>query len=289
MPSSEDLKVNAIAGAISGLVELSFMYPMDLVKTRMQGIKPKSTATYSSVLDSFKTITRNEGVRRLYRGMPMPLVTVLPANAVYFVSYDLFSKGLSVKENVQRDYMAQGVAGSLATIARTTLINPAEVVKQRMQMYKSPYRSSLHCLQTVFQKEGLWAFYRSYPAQVAIDIPFGAIYFVVYSLCQKMRDANDPFNAVAHCVCGAVSGGAAAAVTAPIDVCRTLVNTQESATLVFLDKSRIKGLTHAFFVVYRVHGLKGFKRGLAARIVYYMPSAGFSILTYEFMKYSMVD
>lgn len=111
LPNRADLKINAIAGAISGLVEYSFMYPIDLMKTRMQGINYKSTGVYSSVFDSFKTISKKEGIRRFYRGMPMPFVTILPANAVYWVSYDLFSKGLSVKENVQKDYMAQGNNG----------------------------------------------------------------------------------------------------------------------------------------------------------------------------------
>lgn len=110
------------------------------------------------------------------------------------------------------------------------------------------------------------------------------------SVCKPvLKDPDEPFNPAVHCLCGAVSGAAAAALTAPIDVCRTLVNTQEASTLGFLEKDRIKGLTHAFFVVYRIHGLKGFKRGLAARVLYFMPSAGFSILAYDFLKYSLED
>lgn len=41
-------------------------------------------------------------------------------------------------------------------------MNPAEVVKQRMQMVYSPYGSSLECARCIYKVEGIAAFYRSY-------------------------------------------------------------------------------------------------------------------------------
>ncbi|CAI8016978.1 Mitoferrin-1 [Geodia barretti] len=51
-------------------------------------------------------------------------------------------------------------------------MNPIDVVKQRMQMYSSPYRGVFHCVSSVYQTEGLSAFYRSYTTQLTMNIPF---------------------------------------------------------------------------------------------------------------------
>lgn len=46
------------------------------------------------------------------------------------------------------------------------------VVKQRIQMYNSPYKSILDCIVRVYRTEGPTAFYRSYTTQLAMNLPF---------------------------------------------------------------------------------------------------------------------
>ena len=47
-----------------------------------------------------------------------------------------------------------------------------------------------------------------------------------YSLCQKQLNPEGRHNPNVHFVAGAVAGGVACAVTMPLDVCKTLLNTQ---------------------------------------------------------------
>jgi hypothetical protein len=58
------------------------------------------------------------------------------------------------------------MAGILATLCHDAIMNPAEVVKQRMQMVYSPYGSSVECIRCIYKREGMQAFYRSYATQV---------------------------------------------------------------------------------------------------------------------------
>lgn len=51
-------------------------------------------------------------------------------------------------------------------------------------MYNSPYKSVLQCIRSVYQAEGLRAFYRSYTTQLFMNVPFQSIHFMTYEFVQ---------------------------------------------------------------------------------------------------------
>lgn len=59
-------------------------------------------------------------------------------------------------------------------------------------------------------------------------------------------------------ISGAMAGAVASAVTTPLDVCKTLLNTQERSALNTLGRSQISGLVLAFRTVYRIGGPKAY-------------------------------
>lgn len=78
---------------------------------------------------------------------------------------------------------------------------------------------------------------------------------------------------------GGAAGAAAAAFTTPLDVCKTLLNTQEQGV------GKTRGLMEAIRKVYRVAGMSGFFKGIQARVLYQMPATAVCWSTYEFFKY----
>lgn len=80
-------------------------------------------------------------------------------------------------------------------------------------------------------------------------------------------------------VAGAAAGATAAAVTTPLDVCKTLLNTQEDGV------GKTKGLIAAASKVYKAAGMSGFFKGMQARVLYQMPATAICWSTYEFFKY----
>lgn len=164
---------------------------------------------------------------------------------------------------------------------------PCSVVKQRMQMYNSPYRGVLDCMRCVWQREGVLAFYRSYTTQLTMNVPFQALHFMTYEYLQELLNPQRQYNPSSHMVSGALAGAIAAAATTPLDVCKTLLNTQESLALDSVSQSgrHISGLGHAFRTVYRLGGLPAYFKGVQARVIYQMPSTAISWSVYEFFKY----
>ncbi|OLY84068.1 Mitochondrial thiamine pyrophosphate carrier 1 [Smittium mucronatum] len=87
---------NAIVGAISGIVSKTVVYPLDLVRKRMQiqgpkltwfatGVSPKSVTIYSTAAN----IIRREGPLGLFRGLLPSLIKAAPSSAAVFFSFSL--------------------------------------------------------------------------------------------------------------------------------------------------------------------------------------------------------
>lgn len=148
-----------------------------------------------------------------------------------------------------------------------------------MQMFNSPYKSVLNCFMSVYKTEGLRAFYRSYTTQLTMNIPFQSIHFMVYEFAQTITNRERIYNPGAHMVSGALAGAVAAAITTPLDVCKTLLNTQQAA--------RANGMIEAVKSVYRIGGPWAYFRGVQARMMYQMPATAICWSTYEFFKYAI--
>lgn len=73
-----------------------------------------------------------------------------------------------------------------ATLIHDAISNPAEVIKQRLQMYNSPYRSIVQCARGVWATEGVRAFYRSYNTQLIMNLPYQNIHFATYECIQNL-------------------------------------------------------------------------------------------------------
>ena len=137
-----------------------------------------------------------------------------------------------------------------------------------MQMCCSPHTKAFECTKFVYQTEGLRAFYRSYWTALSMNIPYQMTMVVTYGLVQRHFNPEGAYNPAIHFLAGAAAGGVASVVTMPLDVCKTLLNTQESAVLKRLNKPEVRGLRNAARTVFGLRGFRGFFQGLMPRILY---------------------
>lgn len=306
LPQGVATSTHMLAGSVAGIMEHCLMYPIDCVKTRMQSLHPEPGARYRNVMDALRQIVRTEGVWRPIRGVNVLAVGAGPAHALYFACYEKIKFSLSDAIHPgTNSHFANGVAGCMATVLHDAIMNPAEVVKQRMQMFNSPYRGVLDCVGSMLRHEGPAAFYRSYTTQLTMNVPFQALHFMTYEYLQELLNPHRQYNPSSHVVSGALAGALAAAATTPLDVCKTLLNTQEAQAIHVIQAEaataggavgavgaasasggrHISGLGEAFRTVYRMGGIPAFFKGVQARIIYQMPSTAISWSVYEFFKY----
>ncbi|TDL23793.1 carrier protein [Rickenella mellea] len=286
LSSDAGLGVNMLAGALAGITEHSVMFPIDSIKTRMQVIATNQAAIYSGVGNAFSRIASTEGMRALWRGVSSVILGAGPAHAVHFGTYEAV-KEFAGGNKVGNQFVATSFAGASATIASDALMNPFDVIKQRMQVHNSQFRSVFTAARVVFKNEGLTAFYISYPTTLIMTVPFAAAQFTVYEYVKKLLNPTNSYSPVSHMVAGGLAGGVAAGITTPLDVAKTLLQTRGTSS----DKEirGARGMLHAFKIIYQKDGFKGFGRGLTPRVLTHMPSNALCWLSYEFFKAAIRD
>lgn len=87
----------AVIGATSGAFGASVVYPLNVLRTRLQ---TQGTAmhppTYTGIWDVAQRTVRNEGYRGLYKGLTPNLLKVAPALSITWVCYENCKKLLGL-------------------------------------------------------------------------------------------------------------------------------------------------------------------------------------------------
>ncbi len=78
-----------VMGATSGAFGASVVYPLNVVRTRLQTQGTvMHPATYTGIWDVTQKTIRNEGFRGLYKGLTPNLLKVAPALSITWVVYE---------------------------------------------------------------------------------------------------------------------------------------------------------------------------------------------------------
>ena len=111
-------------GSISGAFGAFMVYPIDLVKTRMQNQRtsrnPGDAQLYKNSIDCAKKVIRNEGIRGLYAGVLPQLVGVAPEKAIKLtvnqLVRDSFIDKATNKIKLWQEMLAGGAAGACQVV-----------------------------------------------------------------------------------------------------------------------------------------------------------------------------
>lgn len=103
-----------------------------------------------------------------------------------------------------------------------------------------------------------------------MTVPYTAFQVSAYGAISQYLNPAREYNANTHIIAGGLAGGFAAALTTPLDVIKTLLQTRGTSQ----DKELryVKGIFQAASIIKRQQGFPGFFRGLQPRIVTAVPS-----------------
>lgn len=93
------------------------VYPIDLVKTRMQNQRSKSyvgEVMYRNSFDCFKKVIRHEGVLGLYKGLAVQLIGVAPEKAIKLTVND-FVRDKFMQYTGELPLYAEIISGGMVT------------------------------------------------------------------------------------------------------------------------------------------------------------------------------
>lgn len=215
-----------LAGLSGGAASTALLYPLDLIKVRLQvnedpGSKISSapgsprTKPHLSSLQAFRVIVRHEGFLGLYQG----LVPAVIGSAVSWGGYFFVYEGLKREyRQVLSSSSSQQAASpralnswenfTLACLAGASMVavtNPVWLIKTRMQLQMkraakehnmtAPYNGMLDACRTIVREEGFWALYKG-TGPALLLVSHGGVQFVVYEFLKRhfhySRDRRDP-------------------------------------------------------------------------------------------------
>ncbi|KAG1511015.1 hypothetical protein G6F46_007279 [Rhizopus delemar] len=276
--SSFEKIASAAAGAV---ITMSFMTPLDVIKTRLQESSRHGLNEYKGTLDGLSKIFRNEGLFALWRGLVPGLIMALPSTAIYYVGYDHirdYTRNSEFKDTIL-DVYSPLWAGGLARTFAGLVVSPLELFRTRMQSAEGVYGFSAvwRGVREMVHREGAKALWRGLLPTMLRDVPFSAIYWMGYEELKRSPILSDRSHFESSFIAGASSGMIAAIVTTPFDV----VKTQRQVSS-YAEEARV-GLIIKKIVA--KDGTVGFFRGVVPRVVKVAPACAIMISSYEMGKH----
>ncbi|XP_069961319.1 calcium-binding mitochondrial carrier protein Aralar1 isoform X1 [Cherax quadricarinatus] len=246
-------------GSLAGAVGATAVYPIDLVKTRMQNQRSGSyigELMYRNSFDCFKKVIRHEGFLGLYRGLVPQLIGVAPEKAIKLTVNDLVRDKLTDKKG-NIPLWGEILAGSCAGGSQVVFTNPLEIVKIRLQVAGEIATARKPSALTVVKELGFLGLYKGARACLLRDIPFSAIYFPVYAHSKRaLADENGYNSPLTLLIAGAIGGVPAASLTTPADVIKTRLQVAARA-----GQTTYSGVIDAARKIWREEGTKAFWKG----------------------------
>ncbi|XP_054940972.1 electrogenic aspartate/glutamate antiporter SLC25A13, mitochondrial isoform X3 [Physeter macrocephalus] len=270
-------------GSVAGAVGATAVYPIDLVKTRMQNQRSTGSFVgelmYKNSLDCFKKVLRYEGFFGLYRGLLPQLLGVAPEKAIKLTVND-FVRDKFTRKDGSVPLAAEILAGGCAGASQVIFTNPLEIVKIRLQVAGEITTGPRVSALSVLRDLGFFGIYKGAKACFLRDIPFSAIYFPCYAHVKaSLANEDGQISPGSLLLAGAVAGMPAASLVTPADVIKTRLQVAARA-----GQTTYSGVIDCFRKILREEGPKALWKGAGARVFRSSPQFGVTLLTYELLQ-----
>ncbi len=270
-------------GSIAGAVGAFAVYPIDLVKTRMQNQRSAShigELLYRSSADCFKKVIRHEGFLGLYKGLTVQLIGVAPEKAIKLTVND-FVRDKFNQHHGSLPLYGEVLAGGMAGMCQVIFTNPMEIVKIRMQVAGEIHsQAKRESIGKIVRELGFLGLYKGVRACLLRDIPFSMIYFPSYAHMKKKFSDDNGHNSPWSLFCaGFIAGVPAAGLVTPADVIKTRLQVREKT-----GQTVYNGIFDAVKKILKEEGGSAFWKGAGARVMRSSPQFGVTLVSYEILQ-----
>uniref|UniRef100_A0A8R1DTF1 Uncharacterized protein n=1 Tax=Caenorhabditis japonica TaxID=281687 RepID=A0A8R1DTF1_CAEJA len=230
-------------GGLAGIIGVSCVFPIDLVKTRLQNqaVGADGKLQYSGIVDCAKK-TWSEGgatslakMRGMYSGSAVNILLITPEKAIKLVANDFF-RGKLIKEGEKQLSVQRGMlAGGLAGMFQISVTTPMELLKIQMQdqgrtLQKNQKRlSATELTMKLIRENGIGGLYKGLSSTLARDVTFSVIYFPLFayldSLAPRKKDGSGDAVFYGSFLAGLSSGALSSFCVTPLDVIKTRMQT----------------------------------------------------------------
>ncbi|XP_028812625.1 solute carrier family 25 member 44b [Denticeps clupeoides] len=199
--SKDNTLKSLVAGGSASLVAQSITVPIDVISQQlmMQGqgehltrfkVKPNTGAakhkvTFGQTRDIIRQIFAADGLCGFYRGYVASLLTYIPNSAVWWPFYHFYAEQLSKMAPGDCPHLVlQAMAGPLAAATASTVTNPMDVVRARVQV--EGRSSVIKTFKHLIAEEGFWGMTKGLSARIISSTPTAIVMVVGYETLKKL-------------------------------------------------------------------------------------------------------
>ncbi|GJC86846.1 peroxisomal adenine nucleotide transporter 1 [Colletotrichum liriopes] len=291
----------AIAGASGAVLANALVYPLDIVKTRLQvQVKSQSTAVtidptdpvephYSSTWDALSKIVADDGLKGLYAGMSGSLLGVASTNFAYFYWYSvvralyLRSAKTAAPPSTLVELSLGAVAGAVAQLCTI----PVAVITTRQQTQRKTERKSFidTAREVIDGEDGPFGLWRGLKASLVLVVNPAITYGAYERLKEVLFPGKNNLKPWEAFLLGAASKSLATIVTQPLIVAKVGLQSRPPPER--------KGKPFSSFVevmnfILEREGVLGLFKGIGPQILKGLLVQGILMMTKERMELSFV-
>ncbi|GAB1604484.1 mitochondrial 2-oxodicarboxylate carrier-like [Argonauta hians] len=271
-----------VSGGCAGLVEVSLMQPLDLVKTRFQIQRgPDDPTRYTSLYDCFKTISRNEGLLGFYKGILPPLLAETPKRATKFFAFERYKNLFAYGDYISQP-MVLTLAGLFSGLTEGVIINPFEVVKVKLQAERETIRKgTIATAREIIKAHGFGqnGLGKGLTSTLGRHGVFNMIYFSFYhNVKNAFPETEDKLlGFLRKFAIGFVSGIIGSCANLPFDVAKSRIQGPQPVP----GQVKYRKCFQTISLIYREEGFLALYKGLIPKVLRLGPGAAIMMIVYE--------
>ncbi|XP_062141571.1 probable mitochondrial glutathione transporter SLC25A40 isoform X3 [Drosophila sulfurigaster albostrigata] len=119
--------VPLLAGVSARILAVTFVSPIEMIRTKMQSQK----MTHAEMFGSVRQVVQSQGVLGLWRGLPPTILRDVPFSGIYWTCYEYLKSRFNV---VEPTFGFSFVAGAISGSVAATVTTPFDVIKTHEQI-----------------------------------------------------------------------------------------------------------------------------------------------------------
>ncbi|XP_056664277.1 mitochondrial carnitine/acylcarnitine carrier protein-like [Monodelphis domestica] len=184
------------AGMLSGVFTAVIMAPGERIKCLLQIQAASKERKYNGTWDCVRKVYQEAGIRGIYKGTVLTLLRDVPANGMYFMTYEWLKDILTPEGKSVHDLGALRIltAGGAAGIFFWVMAIPPDVLKSRFQTapagkYPNGFRD---VLKELIAQEGVTSLYKGLTAVMIRAFPANAACFLGFEVALSFLNWATP-------------------------------------------------------------------------------------------------